>query len=523
MSEVILIRPAFLKGLKFSDYSRESRPPSGLLYVAAPLVQHGFDVVIIDQSAEKNWKEILLSEITDKTLCIGITCLTGYMIINAIDIVKLVRNHSRCPIVWGGTHPTLDVDTTINSEYSDIIVNGEGEETFLELVNALKNKESYENIKGITYKKEGKIYKNSPREQYNLNDLPPLPLHLVTMDNYKGHSGLSLFFRFKNPIALSIETSRGCTHKCSYCVLASNNYKDRSKWRSMSATRTVDMIEEINKKFGINAFVFVDNNFFVNMHRVTDFLDEIEKRNLNIEWFADIRMDTIVRKMDAAFLKRLEKSGLRTLGIGIESGSNRILDSIHKGETYEIYIEANRMLSTTNIVPRFGILQGLPGESRDDAAKTYKLVIELLKDNPKCVPKLNKLIPTPHTPIMDECIKNGFLPPQKLEDWTVYCDPGWDHGPSPWMDKEAAKFIMSQLYYNAILTLSLAKPTRGPILRTILKFSTKLLLYRIEKRFYSFKVEMFFYRLFRLSLLRALLKNVYSIYLRYHSKVTARG
>lgn len=522
MAEVILIRPGFSKGLKFSDYTRESRPPAGLLYLAAPLVEHGFEVAIIDQSVEKDWKMRLQKEIDHTTLCIGITCLTGYMIINGIEIAKLIRQYSNCPIIWGGVHPSLEVDSTIASEYVDIIAQGEGEETLLELASALRNKETLENIRGIIYKKRGKVYKNGARQPYDLNNLPSLPFQLINLNYYKGHYSLSRYFRFESSIAVSIETSRGCTHRCTYCVMAGNTYRERSKWRGMPAARIADIVEEIIDTYGIKAFAFIDDNFFVNIDRVKEFLDELERRRLKIEWFADVRMDTIIKKMNIDFLKRLERSGLRTLGIGIESGSDKILKYLCKGETRETYIEANRILAATNIVPRYGILQGLPTETKEDAEQSYMLVATLLKDNPRCVPKLNKLLPTPGTPIFEECIKHGFTPPQKFADWADYCDTAWVHGPTPWMDKAAAEFIMSQLYYNDLLLFAMAKPKRGFVADVALKMATKLLIYRIEKQFYSFKFERLFHRLIRASSVYPILKRLYTIYLRFNRKVAAQ-
>ena len=281
------------------------------------------------------------------------------------------------------------------------------------------------------------------------------------------------------------------------------------------------MVEDIFKRLGVHAFAFIDDNFFVDINRVKEFLSEIERRNLNIEWFSDVRMDTIVNKLDHDFLKRLEKLGLRTLCIGIESGSNQMLKFLHKGETRETYIEANRMLSATTIVPRYGIIQGFPTETREDAEETYILVTQLLKDNPNCVPKLNKLLPTPGTTLLDECIKKGFKPPQKFEDWADYCDTPWTHGPAPWMDKEAAEFVISQLYYNDLLLFATAKPRRGPITNAILNTATKLLLYRIKKQFYAFKFEKFFHRFIRTPYFYSIIKRFYTIYLKLYRKVTA--
>ena len=171
MSKVVLIRPHVLP-LKTNRSA--SRPPTGLLYIAAPLVQHGIDVEIIDQGVEMNWEEKIRDVLKGEILCVGITCLTGYMILNGIEIAKIVRKHSKCPIVWGGVHPSVEPSTTIDSKYVDIIVLGDGEETMLELAKALKYGTDLKDVNGIIYKINGRIFQNPERKPYDLNNLPAL-------------------------------------------------------------------------------------------------------------------------------------------------------------------------------------------------------------------------------------------------------------------------------------------------------------------------------------------------------------
>ena len=172
-----------------------------------PWFSINFDVVIIDQSVEKEWGNRLIAELNKRPF-FGITCLTGYMILNGIEIVKIVRRHSQCPVVWGGVHPYLEPDSTIASEYVDIIVLGEGEETAVELASALKFGGELKDIEGVIHKKDGKIIKNKYRALYNLNELPELPLHLVNWELYRNHSMLYEFFNFRNPLAISIWETR---------------------------------------------------------------------------------------------------------------------------------------------------------------------------------------------------------------------------------------------------------------------------------------------------------------------------
>ena len=497
MAQIVLVRPK--RESPDSVATKEIRPPAGLIYVAAPLVQNGFDVVIIDQTVHDDWEERLLHSLNNKTLCVGITALTGYMIINGIEVSKLVRKYSNCPIVWGGVHVSIEQDTSIVSKYIDIIVVGEGEETFLELVNAFKEKESIENVNGIVYQRNGKVYKTGSRKPYDLNNLPHLPFHLVDFNIYSDQWMLNNFFRFTNSSkAVAIETSRGCTDRCTYCVISNENYIEtgRSVWRSMSAKKIADMVEGIIGEYGKMSFTFIDDNFFVSPRRVKEFLDEIEIRNLDFEWFADVRMDTIVRKLDTTFLKRLENSGLRSLGIGIESGSNRMLKYICKGEERETFIEANKKLASTNIVPLYGIILGMPTEKREDVVDTFTLVTDFIKENPNSFIMLNKLLPNPKTPIFEECIKHGYDPPGKLEDWAYVMDTGWSRGPSVWMDNEAVKLIMSLFYYRYLLYRARGVINKSYIFENVLKVATRLLLYRIEKkRYYFFQVERLLYKI----------------------------
>jgi radical SAM superfamily enzyme YgiQ (UPF0313 family) len=486
VAEIILIRPKYTE---ISSHLKESRPPAGLLYVAATLVQHNFDVVIIDQSVEKEWENRLIAELNEKTIFVGITCLTGYMILNGIEIVKIVRRHSQCPVVWGGVHPYLEPDSTIASEYVDIIVVGEGEETAVELASVLKFGGELKDIEGIIYKKDGKIIKNKYRALYNLNELPELPLHLVNWELYRNHSMLYEFFNFRNPLAISIETSRGCTHRCRYCVEANETHikTGNSSWRYMKAEKIVDIIEYAINRYGIKSFTVIDDNFFVHIERVKKFCDELERRGLAIEWFAEIRTDTITKRMDIPFLERLQRSGLRSIGVGIESGSDKILKYLNKGETVETYIEANRMLAHTHIRVQYGLILGLPYEKKEDVVKSYKLVIQLLRENSYAAPKLNKLLPTPNTPIMNDCIKLGFKKPSRFEEWYSYCDTNWFNGPGVWMDKETTEFIMSQLHFQYVL--SVYKQKRSLFWRMLYRCSSALLLFRIERDFYSLRFE----------------------------------
>ncbi len=127
--------------------------PIGLLAIATPLDIAGYRVKIIDQFIDRNWKDMLREELAQKPICVGISVKTGPQIRYALEASKLVKKDGNVLVVWGGIHPSLLPEQTLQNENIDIVVQGEGEETLYELVKALEHGEPLGNIRGIWYKR----------------------------------------------------------------------------------------------------------------------------------------------------------------------------------------------------------------------------------------------------------------------------------------------------------------------------------------------------------------------------------
>jgi anaerobic magnesium-protoporphyrin IX monomethyl ester cyclase len=193
--DVILIQPRHRLG---HGPSRRVSLPLGLLAVATPLDVAGYKVRIIDQRTEPDWEQSLLAELKTKPIGVGVTAMTGAPIWWALKASEIVKQNSDVPVVWGGVHPSLLPQQTLENQYVDIVVQGEGEETFFELVKALGNKEPLAKVKGIWYKEGGEIKQNPPRPFIDLNQ----KTHTMSI------SGRGV---------LHIETSRGCPFSCAFC------------------------------------------------------------------------------------------------------------------------------------------------------------------------------------------------------------------------------------------------------------------------------------------------------------------
>jgi len=138
-TDVVLVYPK-----TGQDFGATIAPPHGLLAIAAPLFKKGYKIKIIDQRIDFNWKNNLIDALQSKPLCVGISAMTGTQIYFAYEIAQLIRKHTngKIPIVWGGPHPSILPEQTLEDEDVDIVCIGEGDITFLELVEAIQSRNS---------------------------------------------------------------------------------------------------------------------------------------------------------------------------------------------------------------------------------------------------------------------------------------------------------------------------------------------------------------------------------------------
>jgi radical SAM superfamily enzyme YgiQ (UPF0313 family) len=140
-------------------------PPVSILYVGGYLSSHGYDVIILDTHIEQDYKEIISSIIAkNNVLFVGVTVLIGDYLKNAIEISRFIKEiNNSIPIVWGGVFPSGLPLPVLSESFVDIVVMHEGEETALELCQALESDSSLKDVKGIFFKKDGRTICNLPR------------------------------------------------------------------------------------------------------------------------------------------------------------------------------------------------------------------------------------------------------------------------------------------------------------------------------------------------------------------------
>lgn len=460
--------------------------PMSLLYLSWALKKKAYDVEILDMRL-KSYKEI-----RDKDyLFVGISSMTGLMIKEGLKTAKHIRElNSKIPIVWGGVHVTLLPEQSLMNHYVDIVVRGEGELTIQELSEKLQSNEDLSGIKGISFKKEGKIITNPDREVMDLNKIDTkLPYELFDMDRYSF-------------TAFPIHTSRGCPYRCGFCY---NTVFNKRRWRYKTSDRVLDEIEYVVKKFGINKISFTwEDEFFINVKRVREVCIGILERGIEIKWDSFCRFNSF-QMVDDDLLKLVEKSGCATLSFGGESGSQRMLDEVIKKDIkVEQIIKTTERLRSTNIRQIVSFMSCLPTETDEDMKLTYSLMDKLVMINSNIY--LNGIYlytPYPGTPLFEFVVKDyGYEAPNSLEKWSeygIYRNVGIKWHPNDYVKKCKTISILTRFpFYKKNFSLKDVKSIIGGTRFSKFPFNlayfvlTNLAIYRWKWKFFKFPLEWIF-------------------------------
>ncbi|MBW2276813.1 MAG: B12-binding domain-containing radical SAM protein [Deltaproteobacteria bacterium] len=406
-SPIVLFHPAPRGGWQ---PQRRVELPLGLLCCATPLDLAGYSVRIVDQFASPDWKQQLDAALVEKPLCFGVSSMTGPQLLRAVEFSRQVKTrYPDVPVVWGGVHGSLMPEQTLASPYVDVVVRGEGEETFPELVRAFEDDGALDEIAGLAFKRDGAVHLTAERPFVDLNAQPPLAYHLVNMDLYKR--------RLFGSDHVTINSSRGCVHRCKFCW---DPVMHKRTWRAMQPEAVVDHIKRIVRDYGIRGFLFCDDNFFVDLKRARGILEGVVRSGLGISLGKlQVRADTLCR-MDDDFLDLLVRAKVRRVMVGVESGSQRMLDFMGKGERVEHAIEANTKLARVPIVPLYLFMMGLPTETPDDLAQSIRLATRLTDDTPRAAKTFNIFTPYPGTELYEIAVEHGLERPQRIEDWATF-------------------------------------------------------------------------------------------------------
>ncbi len=424
MAQIILFRPN-------ASHKLLKRSPLGLVYIATPLLLKGYTVEIIDQGITADWRGQLAKCLGPETICAGVSVMTGSSITAGLEFSAFLKRTGKVPVVWGGIHASLLPAQTLENPFVDAVVIGEGEKKFAGLVECLKESRSLEQVRGIGFKKDGVPVFTPQADNLAMDDLPLPDFSLIDAEHYIRESKSS----YEGRRCLDLNVDRGCPYRCAFCYNIKFNER---KWRAMSAGRLLDVLQALKDKYRLGAINFVSDNFFVDKKRAEAVCRGMVDRGLDLKWHSDIRIDTFLQ-YDAAGLELIKRSGCDNLTFGVESGSDPVLKKIDKDITVAQVLEAHRKVIAAGFKANYHFMLGFPEETRKDILETVRIAAILTEDRNTNVYGPSMYIPYPGAPLFDKCVKMGFVPPSKLEEWGAF---DWEETSRlPWLTAEDKRFM----------------------------------------------------------------------------------
>ncbi|MGD9873617.1 MAG: radical SAM protein [Kiritimatiellia bacterium] len=429
--KIVVINPQASPKMPFDG------PPLGILAAVSLVDEKKHQITVLDWHY-KNYEDRIREACRKADLC-GITSLTGYQIGEMLKAARIAREaNPNIKIVCGGCHPTLMPDQTLDSDLIDIVVIGQGQRTFAELVDVMESGRPLDSVKGIGFKHDGVKVLTEERPLEDINNFPMLPYHLLEgFENYLVQTS----FAKKTMYYLS---SEGCPGKCKFCAEESLYHR---RWIGLKPERMVRELRWLKDKYEFDGVAIADSNFYVHEKRVVEFCNMM--MDLGLTWGGTSgRPDRLKHFSDETFAL-MKKSGLHEIFLGVESGSDEVLDLMDKGCFVQDSLEVIPRLAKYGIHVLCSFIIGVPGvDVKKDFKSTMRFINKLRKTG--WVSKFHLFVytPLPGTRFLPEAQALGYVMPKTLEDWTRY---EFHAHTTPWIPKKYAQYTDAASIYFMFL------------------------------------------------------------------------
>jgi anaerobic magnesium-protoporphyrin IX monomethyl ester cyclase len=382
-----------------------SMPPLGLLSIGAVLEKAGVSVEIVPADVlDMSWDDIARKIRGEKPAIVGVTVTTENRF-QSFRLIRLAKKaHPGVLTILGGPHASMAAEDCLEHiPELDLVVRGEGEETALEICRLWTpggDLRIFDGVRGVVFRRDGKITANPPRPPIEDLDALPLPAyHLIPFEKYN--------FTFEvpghNPLpAINVMTSRGCPFNCMFCATPINWGR---RVRMRSPENVVREIELLKERYGIQVVFFYDDTFNANPKRADAICDLMIARNLNVFFKCDVRIDIMSRDL----LEKMKKAGLFHLSYGLEAGSDRVREEI-VGKQIEMadFHNLTRWCIELGIIANVFFIFSHPTETWEEAQDTIRIIEQYRGRIEGSIAILHIY---PGTPLEKLARETGVLPP----------------------------------------------------------------------------------------------------------------
>lgn len=343
--------------------------PLGLLVIAGCLRDVGHDVCIIDDHLEQRGAQWVAEQVRrQQAVAVGLsvnlaTVATAAEIFKAIDATAI-------PVFVGGPEVTANLDYVLQQIPAPFAVQGEGEETIVELLRQIEGAGSFDRVPGLTYRdaRTKSYVTNQRRPWIDMDSIPLLPYELVDLDRYDRS-----YAEFTADKVEVLNTSRGCPFQCTFC---SNKHVWSNKYRAMSPPRMLEHVRHALAATDATAIYFREDHFTLDARRVEAFCNLVISAGLRFEWGCESRVNNLTPEL----VRLMRRAGLSSMWFGVESGSDAVLKRLNKGTTVEQVKNAVQICREAGVKVGFSVMLGMPGETRAELQQTIDLVFDLKPD-----------------------------------------------------------------------------------------------------------------------------------------------
>jgi anaerobic magnesium-protoporphyrin IX monomethyl ester cyclase len=453
--------------------------PLAVLALAAVL-EGKEDYEIVDGNLDDQPVETILRLIDEHHVeLLGVSTMPGPQMVAAMETSREIRRlRPHVKIVWGGYFPSIYPDTTLNAKYVDYVVRGQGEETLLELIAAMRGKRSLDSILGLSYKDQFGFHRtNAERPMKGPDNFPWSPFHRLPVEKYLRPS----FFGKRTAVH---HASIGCPFNCSFCGVHAAYGRDE---KMESPERTAEILQHLVTKYGADSVQFYDMNFFLREDHALELMNRIAP--LKLRWWCEARVDIMSRYSDET-MAAIKRAGCAMIFFGAESGSDWALQEMQKGITTEQTLIMARRTREFGIIPEFSFVVGNPTNPELDTKETLRFIRKIKRINPESEIIVQHYTPTPQRGSMYGEVDDKISFPDTPGEWaskqwmdfTLRIDTS-----APWLKQKTKKLIDN---------FELVVASRWPTVQDIRapRWSRKLLqslsAWRYMMQFYDYPLEL---------------------------------
>ena len=424
---VLLVNPAITS-------RRRARFPLSIMTLASA-VDGRYEATLVDGNVDPHAVRTACDMVRDQSfVAVGITVMGGPQVATAIEMSRGIRKAKpNLPIIWGGYFPTLYPDAALAGEYVDFVIRGQGEDAFLELVDALAaGSQDFFAVKGLSWRQKG-VLNHNPDRIFSPGHVAP-SLAYDKLPDPRAY----LVDTFLGQRTVAHQAALGCRFRCTFCGVAA---MFKGALALPPAQRLDGELRFLKNQLGADSIQFYDHNFFDREEDMVPILEVLARHEM--PWWCYARADALVN-LSAASWKLVRRSRLRMAYIGAESPNDGLLKSIRKGTRSSQTLEVAELCRRHGVIPELSFMVAPPEDPEGETERTFDFIREVKRVNPEAeiiiyvyTPLPEQSVPDSHrlklTPLVDTHGQPVVFP-KTAEEWT---ERRWVdyacHADAPWL------------------------------------------------------------------------------------------